>query len=172
MNAREKVLIILIQLVVAVLVAADVLDDLRNGAADWHLVLEILIGFMAFGGIVYLLLGTYRLRRSLQELKVQSESTLKSAEDWRERSRKYSEGLSQEIDDQLSKWQLTPAEKEVALLLLKGLSVKEIADLRNTAERTVRVQAIAVYSKSGLSGRTALSAFFLEDLLAPVPKSL
>jgi DNA-binding NarL/FixJ family response regulator len=53
----------------------------------------------------------------------------------------------------------------VALLLLKGLSFKEIAQVRNASERTVRQQALAVYAKSGLGGRAELAAFFLEDLL-------
>jgi len=39
--------------------------------------------------------------------------------------------------------------------------------LRGTAEKTARVQSMAIYSKSGLSGRYELSAFFLEDLLVP-----
>jgi DNA-binding NarL/FixJ family response regulator len=56
----------------------------------------------------------------------------------------------------------------VALLLLKGLSLKEVAAVRATAERTIRAQARSVYSKAGLTGRAALSAFFLEDLLAPM----
>ena len=56
----------------------------------------------------------------------------------------------------------------MALLLLKGLSHKEVATVRAVSERTVREQARAVYSKSGLTGRAALSAFFLEDLLAPI----
>jgi DNA-binding NarL/FixJ family response regulator len=52
-------------------------------------------------------------------------------------------------------------------LLLKGLSHKEIAAVRSTSERTIREQARAVYRKAGLPGRSALSAFFLEDLLLP-----
>lgn len=56
----------------------------------------------------------------------------------------------------------------MALLLLKGLSLKEIATIRAVAERTVREQARSIYSKAGLTGRAALSAFFLEDLLAPI----
>ncbi len=59
------------------------------------------------------------------------------------------------------------AEREVALLLLKGLSHKDIADVRRTSEKTVRQQSLAVYRKAGLSGRAELSAFFLEDLLLP-----
>ena len=62
---------------------------------------------------------------------------------------------------------LTPAEREVGLLLLKGLSHKEAADVRNTSETTIRQQALAVYRKAGLRNRADLSAFFLEDLLLP-----
>ena len=57
--------------------------------------------------------------------------------------------------------------QKVGLFLLKGLSHKEIAEVRQTSERTIREQARAVYRKSNLSGRPALSAFFLEDLLLP-----
>jgi DNA-binding CsgD family transcriptional regulator len=62
---------------------------------------------------------------------------------------------------------LSPAEKEVALLLLKGLSHKELAKVRSITEATARQQARAIYKKAGLSGRSDLAAFFLEDLLVP-----
>ena len=77
-------------------------------------------------------------------------------------------GLGSAIGGQFDAWQLSGAEAEVGLLLLKGLSLKEIAALRETSERTVREQARAVYRKAGLSGRSALAAFFLEDLLLPI----
>ena len=76
-------------------------------------------------------------------------------------------GLGEAIESQFERWALTPAEREVGLLLLKGLSHKEIADLRATGEATVRQQALVVYRKSGLRNRSDLSAFFLEDLLLP-----
>lgn len=87
---------------------------------------------------------------------------------WRDESRSLLQGLGQAMDAQFSRWSLTDAEREVALLLLKGLSSKEVAAVRGSSERTVREQARAVYTKSGLTGRAALSAFFLEDLLAPI----
>nr|HMN69592.1 helix-turn-helix transcriptional regulator [Bdellovibrionales bacterium] len=68
---------------------------------------------------------------------------------------------------QLTSWKLTISEKEVAFLLLKGLSLKEIAEIRKTSEKTARAQSTAIYEKSGLSGRSELAAFFLEDLLGP-----
>jgi putative tricarboxylic transport membrane protein len=77
-------------------------------------------------------------------------------------------GLSEQIDRQFAEWGLTRAEREVALLMLKGLRHKEIACVRQTSERTVRQQAFTIYKKAGLDGRTNLAAFFLEDLLLPV----
>ena len=87
---------------------------------------------------------------------------------WRSDARALLNGLGEAIEAQFSRWNLTEAEREVALLLLKGLSLKEIAAIRVTTERTVRAQARSLYSKAGLTGRAALSAFFLEDLLAPI----
>ncbi len=87
---------------------------------------------------------------------------------WREDARTLLKGLGDAIDEQFTRWNLTEAEREVALLLLKGLSLKEIAQIRSTSERTIRAQAQSLYGKAGVTGRAALSAFFLEDLLAPI----
>ena len=87
---------------------------------------------------------------------------------WREASRAHVQGLSRAIASQFAAWGLTEAEADVAGLILKGLSHKEIATLRLGSEATVRQHATAVYRKSGLPGRAQLTAFFLEDLLMPV----
>jgi DNA-binding NarL/FixJ family response regulator len=92
---------------------------------------------------------------------------LVEAEQWKKESNELIEGLGAAIERQFERWQLTNAEAEVGLFLLKGLSHKEIAEIRQTSERTVREQSRALYRKSGLSGRSSLSAFFLEDLLLP-----
>ena len=86
---------------------------------------------------------------------------------WRDETRALLKGLGEAIDRQFLTWKLTGAERDVGLLILKGLSLKEIAAVRVTSERTIRAQARSIYAKAGLSGRAALSAFFLEDLLAP-----
>jgi DNA-binding NarL/FixJ family response regulator len=85
----------------------------------------------------------------------------------RERSRTAMEGLARAIDERFDAWGLTPTEREIALLLLKGKSHKEIAYATGRSERTVRQHAVSVYEKSGLAGRAELSAFFLEDLMLP-----
>jgi len=98
------------------------------------------------------------LSRQLDEARV-------VAENERDRAREILSGFGEEVDVQFDRWGLTAAEREVALLILKGLRHKEIASARNTTERTVRQQALAVYKKAGLDGRTDLAAFFLEDFL-------
>jgi len=69
------------------------------------------------------------------------------------------------IQAQLLAWKLTKSEQEVALLLLKGLSFKEIAAVRQTQEKTVRQQATSIYGKANLKGRHEFSAYFFEDFL-------
>ena len=88
---------------------------------------------------------------------------------WRSKVRAHLAGLKNGLDQQFEAWGMTTAEREVGLLILKGLSHKEIARLRATTEATVRQQAQAIYRKARLPGKTAFSAYFLEDLFAPDP---
>jgi DNA-binding CsgD family transcriptional regulator len=83
---------------------------------------------------------------------------------WRAAARVYTLGLGAAIHTQFDSWRLTAGEADVAILMLKGLSHKEIANLRHSSAATVRQQAAAVYGKSGLSSRAELAAYFLEDL--------
>jgi len=73
--------------------------------------------------------------------------------------------LKNVVEKQFLKWRLSKSESEVGLLLLKGLSLKEIAILRHTQEKTVRTQASAIYRKASLDGRHAFAAWFLEDII-------
>ncbi|HTO81148.1 MAG TPA: hypothetical protein VMQ73_02890 [Methylomirabilota bacterium] len=88
---------------------------------------------------------------------------------WRAKVQASLAGIKVEMDRQFEQWGMTAAERDIGLLMLKGLSHKEIATIRRTSEATVRQQAQAIYRKSDLPGKTAFSAFFLEDLLAPAP---
>ena len=107
----------------------------------------------------------------MDELSGRLRAAHEDAERWRTEARDALEGLGAAIERQCDRWELTEAERSVAVLLLKGLSMKEIADARGTAERTARQQSLAVYRKAGLGGRAELSAFFLEDLLLPSERS-
>lgn len=69
------------------------------------------------------------------------------------------------VEERFGDWGLTPAEREVAWLSLKGFSVSEIAGLRGTSDSTVKVQSTAIYRKAEVGGRAQLLAIFVEDLL-------
>jgi len=88
-------------------------------------------------------------------------------EGWRRKVHTHLNGLRVEITNQFGDWGMTDAEQEVGLLILKGLSHKEIASLRGTTEATVRQQAQSIYARSNLPGKSAFSAYFLEDLFNP-----
>lgn len=159
-NNRSTIIAIVLFSLVVVLAGWDLWGDFGDGVSRWHLFFEGIILVVAIGGVVLMWLQLDRTRSDLVEALVEAEL-------WKNESRELIQGLSVAIDRQFERWSLSVAEAEVGLFLLKGLSLKEIAVCRNTSERTAREQARALYRKSGLSGRPALSAFFLEDLLLP-----
>lgn len=69
------------------------------------------------------------------------------------------------VQDYLDRLELTPAESEVAWFLLKGMSLTEIAELRNTREGTVKAQCTAIYRKAGVNGKSQLFSLLVEDVL-------
>ena len=69
------------------------------------------------------------------------------------------------IQERFAHWGLTPAERDVALFSIKGITLPEIAQLRETSIGTVKAQTNAIYRKAGGSGRSQLLALFIEDLM-------
>jgi DNA-binding NarL/FixJ family response regulator len=164
---RRQALATVLFLVIAFLMAIDLLGDAETGA-DWaHLLVEAVIMALAIVGVFALWRGFRAAEIRAARLDVSLEAALKEASRFKAEAHEALRGLGEAIDAQFERWDLTPAEREVGLLLLKGLSHKEVAETRSTSEPTVRQQALMVYRKSGLRNRSDLSAFFLEDLLLP-----
>ncbi len=160
--------------VVALVAAFDLWSDFLGASTTEHMVAEaatLVVGLIGALALIVLMLRVLRSARAARqenaELSAQLKVTQAEAARWRNETRELLGGLSAAIDRQFERWALSPAEKEVALLLLKGLSHKELAEVRSITEATARQQARAVYRKAGLSGRNDLAAFFLEDLLLP-----
>ena len=151
----------------AVLVAMDLVNDYQSGSTGRHLILEGIL-FTISGGVF--VMGVRQLIRTRQEvtvLKGDLDRVRHEKEQWKIETHQLLAGLSQKIEDQFNLWRLTPAEKEVGFLLLKGISLKEIADIRQTQLKTVQQQSQSIYQRTGLASRSELAAFFLEDLLPP-----
>jgi DNA-binding CsgD family transcriptional regulator len=140
-------------------------EDGVTGAELALEVLELLLTIAAAAGVALLAGSMHRQHEEKMALMRDLDAARLDGEGWRQRAQAHLNGLAAAIHKQLALWKLTEAECEVALLILKGFSHKEIAALRGTSEATVRQQAGAAYEKSGLKGRAPFCAFFLEDLL-------
>lgn len=164
MKTNERVTVIVLLGLNVLLAAHDVMEDFDEGQSRFHLSLEFVSIFLTVAMIAYLVFLIMRLKRSEEVLHQNSAHWQQQAKQWNEKASSLARGLSQLVDEQLESWKFSGAEKEVALLVLKGRSVKEIAQLRSTSEHTVKQQTISIYRKSGISGRAELAAFFLDEV--------
>lgn len=120
---------------------------------NWQIIELIEIG-AALGLLLGLGLGTWILTRLLRR-NARVERQLKVA----------SGAFAELIEERFEEWGLTPAEKDVALFAIKGLSLAEIAAIRSTSEGTVKAQSTAIYRKAGVNSRPQLLSLFIDDLM-------
>ncbi|MBO1925069.1 LuxR C-terminal-related transcriptional regulator [Thiomicrorhabdus sp. 6S3-12] len=149
-----------------VISAIDIVHDFEDmGTLNPHVMVEMVMGIISFIALAVVLNSIFHQSRQLDQVNQNLNKTQQALDDATTQALKLRGEFSKLIQHQLTEWQLTPSEKEVALLLLKGLSLEEIAQIRNTKEKTVRQQASNLYKKAAVSGRHELTAFFFEDLL-------
>ncbi len=143
----------------------DVIFDTMLGIPIEHIIQEFLLTVLAGVLAIYLIFDMHKRTRKYLEittnLKVTKHQLAKMSDQFRNARHQFSLAIA----EQFEQWMLSESEKEIAIFMLKGLSLKEIAVLRDTKEKTVRQQASAIYAKAGIEGRHALSAWFFEDLL-------
>lgn len=143
----------------------DLVTDSSRGASVLHLTAEGLIFLVATVLIIWLLNDLRRQRHALEQLRLEVTGQQAAVTPATPELAETRQRLGNLIQQQFKAWELTDSEKAVGLLLLKGLSFREIAAVRETREKTVRTQASAIYRKAGVSGRHAFSAWFIEDFL-------
>nr|WP_272490819.1 LuxR C-terminal-related transcriptional regulator [Mesobacterium pallidum] len=127
---------------------------LRAAPLSWHMreMLELgaVVGLVLGAGLaVYAFLATLRREEGIDS-----------------RLRVASGAFMDLLEDHFTDWGLTAAERDVALFMIKGLSIAEIAALRATSPGTVKAQNNAIYRKAGVSGRAQLLSLFIDDLIA------
>lgn len=173
MQYSKQSFFILLLVIITLLNIYDFYNDLKEYEHDLvHLWIEGIIILVSMSGISYLIMEIRQHRLKVEQLDTQLSITRTDLHNTRadlteleQKMRQASQQYSKVIQEQFTAWEFTPSEKEVALLLLKGLSFDEIAGIRATKEKTVRQQATAVYRKSNLNGRHAFAAWFFEDFL-------
>lgn len=159
--------ILVVQAVCAFFFVSDIVASvlgLRVTPVSWQYRELMEIG-AAVGLILGLGLGALALYRSVRAQK-KAEDALRRA----------SGAFMDLLNERFRDWGLTPAEADVALFAIKGMTTAEIAGLRGTSEGTVKAQTAAIYRKAGVAGRPQLLSLFIEDLmrddtamLAPAP---
>jgi DNA-binding CsgD family transcriptional regulator len=155
----------------------DLLLDRPASIWSVHVLFELTMVLASLSFAVALFLGWRRAARQLGQTAAslaatQEALTQRQAERdrWRSSAEQALAGFGRAIDRQFEDWHLTRAERDVALLILKGEGHKQAAAQLGRSERTVRQHAVEVYRKAGLQGRAELAAFFLRDLtLPPIP---
>lgn len=145
---------VLLQLICAVYLTTDILSALIGVpplAWRYHELFQIGAAIALMGGVV---LGAGLLHAMARRHR-RMEGQLRVA----------SGAFYDVLDEHFVQWSLTPAERDVALLAIKGLSTAEIARVRNTSDGTVKAQTNAIYRKAGVTGRPQLLSLFIEDLM-------
>lgn len=140
-----------LQAAAAVFFVADVMADLSVDGMDWHVLFEAFVAVALAIGIVF---GGVEMRRTLEVIR-RSEAALELARG----------AFADVLETHFTSWGLTPAEREVALLAIKGFDTSQIAELRASAPGTVRAQLARVYGKAGVGSRAELISLFIEDML-------
>lgn len=140
------------QIICAIVFMADVTRDVvEAGGPDWGLLPEALASLALFVGIamqtVYLL---HLLRR-----KASLERSVGLA----------SSALQGVIDSHFDEWKLTASERDVASLMVKGLSISEIAGVRGSAEGTVKAHLNAIYRKANARNRAEVLSHIMDTLI-------
>jgi DNA-binding CsgD family transcriptional regulator len=156
---------LIISILIAILAAGDLALDLSSGTTFHHVLIMSVLTLMAIVGAVYFSNTLRTVWRAEKDLRRRVEADCAKSNEWHQEERELLQSLNRAINQQFDKWGFSPTEKDIALHLLKGLSMKEIARLRGSTDGTIKQQAHMLYHKAGLMGRAELSAHFLGGLL-------
>ena len=160
--AKPTVLIalIVVQSICAAIFLGDIVADLWMPDAMETEGRHAFIEAIATLGLIAAIAVEGRILMWLLRRKAHLEDSLRSAQ-----------GAIQEvIDAEFTAWGLTPAERDVATFLVKGLSTAEIAQMRGSAEGTVKAQLNAIYRKSGSANRSELMSLLIDTLMGQRPE--
>jgi len=168
MSKKEKIILLLSLIIITCYNCFEIFEELvdyNNSLASEPLHVELIVVLISLAATAYVAYLIIRQDKTQTELEINLDKVRKQLDGSNIRLREGKKEYQQVIKWQFAEWGLTPSEEEVALLILKGLSIKEVSSARSTKEKTARSQASSIYDKSNLGGRHELSAWFFEDLL-------
>lgn len=155
-NRAVLILILLVQILCGGFFVAEILISVLGlpvGPFNWTLHEVIQVG-AAVGLLAGTVLGILALR-SAQARSAKAEEALRQAR----------AAFRDVLEERFTDWELTPAERDVALFAIKGFSTQDMADLRGVSEGTIKAQTNAIYRKAGVGGRPQLLSLFIDELV-------
>lgn len=158
MVTRTTMLIVLLalQAICGLVFVADIVltaAGVYSAPMSWSMRELIEMG-AALGLVLGMVLGGLLVARSVRDLH-RAEARLERA----------STAFIDLLNSRFNEWGLTGAERDVALFAIKGLSVQEMARLRETSEGTIKAQTAAIYRKANVTGRPQLLSLVIEDMM-------
>ena len=155
MKIRLPVLVIALivgQIICTAVFLNGVLSDAwEDTGFDWHQVSAFLAIIALVAGIVFeslYLIGLLQRKASLERSVGMASSALQDV-----------------IESHFSEWKLTASERDVAALMVKGLSISEIAGIRGSADGTVKAHLNNIYRKSKTRNRAEVLSSIMDAML-------
>lgn len=145
-----------VQALCAVFFIADVLEDLAAEGGLANLTFHLTIESLATASLIAAIFLEGRLLRRLWRRKARLEASLAAV----------SAEVHAVITGQFEEWKLSPAEADIAMFLVKGLGTQEIAEMRGSAEGTIKAHFNSIFRKSGVHSRAELLSLLIDRMLA------
>ena len=149
-------LLMAMQGICALFFIVDVFADIAIGGGVLHLTPHVVFETLATVTLIaaIVLEGRLFLQLLRQRERLERDLAVAAAE------------VHEVIHAQFADWRLSPAESDVAMFLVKGLGTAEIAEMRGSAEGTVKAHFNAVFRKAGVHSRAELLSLLIDHILA------
>ena len=161
-NKRHAQLLLSILLFLLTFIAYDTYVDHKSNVGRLHIWVEIFLLILTF------ILFYISLKKFISNSEKKDAELGKLRSEYHQLKKKLSlhkQDMHQYIQMNFTNWKLTNSEKDIALLLFKGCTGKEISGIRNTNYQTVRSQISNIYRKAQVSNHNQFMAILIEDLI-------
>jgi len=138
----------------------DVVHDVRDhwqshmsyqGTELLHITFEIV-------AVISLVIGIFEVLNKVRYLEIEKLRQTNQLKHLRE-------DFDELVHRKFSNWGLSPAERDVALMMLRGLTVEQISEIRDVSKGTIKVQSHKIMQKADVGSRVEFMSIFLDDFI-------
>lgn len=159
-------------IVVVFFVAYDLLTDIDLTESFKDIFIHFFVEGIILSGSLAALYLCFKMLKVENSTKNRAIAALKDSRrseySYRRKAKNFIVAFHHILFGEFKKWNLTKAEREIAIFILKGLTTEEIALIRSTSIKTIRNQCSSIYEKTNLSGKSELISYFLSELIEDI----